>query len=370
MFVLLANGNFLKPQSFTDTENLPVKFYGRIRWERHVKKPTRRWKLFRRIPDVLKALVSLVDTLEELEICLKYRCAIVAAAKLEAERDLLSFKEADRIGPSDGFIFTHNGVNYILASYMGLDFYLGLGIDHVCSSGIDVLGLASKMIAAGEAEVALAATVNSMASVPRTAYHRNLGVLSQKGIIAPFDADRDGTVFSDGMAVAILCSEKVAQRENLKPIAAITGYGRVCDALHMFSLREDGEAFVRAVELSLPPEANPKIVKAHATGTRLNDRAEAAAYKRLFGKEATITALKPVAGHSVVSSGLTETLMLLKNIKEKGTIPPIKNLKRIDPECEGIAPALKESPFKGGGIVSVSAGFGGFFSSIHMEVLE
>ena len=370
MFTLLINGKFLKPESFTDTEGLPVRFYGRIRWEEKAKRPRRPFKGYSRLPAVLRCLMNLLDELEELEVCKSYRTAVVVSAKLERERDLLALKAAenpDRVSPSDGFIFTHNGVNLLVAQYLGLEFYYGLGIDHVCSSGLDVLGIGAELISSKKVQTAVVVTVNSMASPSRTAYHRNLKVVSRSGVIRPFDRRRDGTIFADGMAVALLCSEEVASKEGLKPMAAITGYGAVSDSHHMFSIREDGGGFKRAIEEALD-NRQIDLIKAHATGTLVNDKVEARAYRELFHKP-RVTALKPVMGHSVTSSGLSETLYLLEWL-QRGLVPAIETLEEPDPDCSGIEPVTKVESWKGRHVLSVAAGFGGFFSAIRMEVLN
>ncbi|BAT71724.1 3-oxoacyl-[acyl-carrier-protein] synthase II [Thermosulfidibacter takaii ABI70S6] len=368
MFTVIVEGKYFAPEHFDNTEGLPVAYYGKINWEEYVQEPKKRWKHFKRLPDVLKVLTNLLDRLSKPELLAKYRVAIVASAKLEKERDLVALKSKDpkKIIPSDGYIFTHNAINLVTAQYLGIEGYYGLGIDHVCSSGLDVLGLGHKLILDGEVDVALAVTINSMATPSRTAYHYNLGVVSKHGKIRPFDRQRDGTIFADGMAVAVLCSEKVAEKENINPLALIKGYGAFSDAYHMFSMRENGRGFIESIKKAVVNDI-PHIVKAHATGTKVNDAIEAKVYRELFEDKPLVTALKPIFGHSVTSSGLVETLYLIDCLREE-FVPEIQNLEEVDPECEGLKFVKERIPFSHGKVLSVAAGFGGFFSALLLEV--
>ncbi len=359
--VYLVEGAYIAAESFRE-EGMKVPFYGKIRWQDQKQPSKNAPKYVRRLPPPLRCLLGLIDGLKTAKELAGYRVAVLAACKLESEREELSFKDPSRVSPSDGFVFTHNGANFAIAGYLGLSFYRGIGLDHVCSSGIDLLGMAYGMISRKEVDAAVVATVNSMADSVRVVYHKNLGVLSKSGVIRPFDERRDGTVFADSAAVAVVASERVVEDVGVTPLARIEGYSFVADTYHMFSIRESGEGFER-VATEAAGGKTPRVIKAHATGTRVNDAAEARAYSRVFGREPVVTALKPIFGHSVTSCGLTESLHLLEALRE-GRIPKIENLERPDASCEGITLALEELPFSGGYVLSVAAGFGGFYSAI------
>ncbi|NPA15590.1 MAG: hypothetical protein GXO44_03460 [Deferribacteres bacterium] len=375
----LVEGRYISAENFTPS-HLPVKYYGKIDWKQKVKNytPRKEFKLFRRIPDSLKNLIKLLDSFTHLDkiLSLSQNIGIIAAGKLEMERDEIALKAHEnprQITPSDGFIFTHNGINFLVANYLGIRFYKGLGIDHVCSSGNDIMGIADKLIKDGIIDTALLIAINSMACPSRTGYHKTLGVVSKSGKIMPFDEKRDGTVFADALAVAVITGEKILEKLDTRFCLSIEGYEVICDSYHMFSLDEKGTSFFTLTEALLNKTGAPKesveLVKAHATGTKLNDAAESRAYNKIFGDNIQVTALKPVIGHTVTASGLIESIILMESLKE-GILPQTANHEKLGSDCAKIKVLTTEVPYRGGLILSVSAGFGGFFSAILLKGAE
>jgi len=93
--------------------------------------------------------------------------------------------------------------------------------------------------------------------------------------------------------------------------------------------------------------------------------------RRLFHqKRPPVTALKPYFGHTVTASALIELSLLLSSLKNR-EIPPIPTTspEEVDPSCSHLNLALERPiPFTGKYILSLAAGFGGFFSSAVLEV--
>ncbi len=378
MKAYIVKGGYISAESLIAPEFLPVTFYGYIDWASKVEnyKPKKNFKYYRKLAPVLKCVIKLMDELDLEDIVReseKNRIAIAVSGKLDAERDSLTVKayeDVDKISPSDGFIITHNLLNFLVASYLGIKYYRGIGIDHVCTSGLDLLGIAKDLVEEGYDTVIVLA-INSLATPIRTGYHRNLQVLSKSGKIKPFDVDRDGTIFADAIAMAVIVSDSMINRLKMRPLGRILDYSTISSSYHMFSMDEEGyELEYTLGKVSQSINVKEAIIKAHATGTKLNDHVEGKVYTRLFGDSVPITALKPLFGHTLTASGLIETLYLLEYIKDKGKIPPIRNTTKIDPDCGRIRLVLEEENFDGKYIVSVASAFGGFYSAMAIEVIR
>jgi 3-oxoacyl-(acyl-carrier-protein) synthase len=77
-------------------------------------------------------------------------------------------------------------------------------------------------------------------------------------------------------------------------------------------------------------------VNAHGTGTALNDVAETAAIKSVFGDEAyrvPVSSTKSMTGHMMGATGALEAIICVRAIREK-VVPPTINLENPDPECD------------------------------------
>ena len=102
-------------------------------------------------------------------------------------------------------------------------------------------------------------------------------------------------------------------------------------------------------------------VNAHGTATPQNDRAEARAFRSVFGERAArvpVTSLKSMIGHCLGAAGALEAAALALTVS-RGAIPPTINHAETDPECEidVVANVTREQRVRCG--VSTSLGFGG-----------
>src|ERR1019366_4633726 len=101
-----------------------------------------------------------------------------------------------------------------------------------------------------------------------------------------------------------------AQQRGARPLAEVLGAASTCDANHMTAPQAEGHWAAVAVEQAiadagLEPDAIG-FANAHGTGTPLNDAAEFAGLRRVFGDRIgrlPIEATKGVVGHLLGAAG-------------------------------------------------------------------
>jgi 3-oxoacyl-(acyl-carrier-protein) synthase len=77
-------------------------------------------------------------------------------------------------------------------------------------------------------------------------------------------------------------------------------------------------------------------INAHGTSTRLNDKSETLAIKRIFGEVAydrPISSTKSTHGHLLGAAGALEAVISVKALLA-GILPPTINYETPDPECD------------------------------------
>jgi 3-oxoacyl-[acyl-carrier-protein] synthase II len=156
----------------------------------------------------------------------------------------------------------------------------------------------------------------------------------------PFDAERDGFVVSEGAAVLVLESWDHAVARGATILGEFLGYGASADAYHITMPSEGGEGAVRSMQAALDDAdltvADVDYINAHGTSTPLNDRAETAAIKQLFGERAydiPVSSTKSMTGHLLGACGGLEAIFCLLALSER-LLPPTINHERLDPECD------------------------------------
>lgn len=197
---------------------------------------------------------------------------------------------------------------------------------NACASSLYALGMATDLIALGDADTVVVAgtdsiTESSFAGFDRIQYPPPDG-------IRVFDRSRSGMIMGEG-AVAV-----VLRRTGTHPGRV---HGRVravsmnCDASHPTA--PDPEGIVRAIEdvhrRAEVAADDIDFVVVHGSGTPQNDLAEATALREVF-KAADpgpfVTAIKGNMGHISGGAGLLSLVIALEAIRS-GTLPAIIDLR-------------------------------------------
>lgn len=156
----------------------------------------------------------------------------------------------------------------------------------------------------------------------------------------PFDRDRDGFVLSEGAGILILEEYEHAKKRGANIYAELLGYSATDDGYHITAPLPDGNGAAKAMELALTDAGVEKekvdYINAHGTATELNDIAESAAIKSVFGRHAykiLVSSTKSGLGHMLGASAAVELIVCVKVINES-VIPPTINLENQDERCD------------------------------------
>lgn len=231
-----------------------------------------------------------------------------------------------------GIAYNLQGVNYTITS--------------ACTSGTHAVGEAYRMIAGGLQDVVVTGGTEAAVTPVSVAGFARMKALSTRNddpqhASRPFDKDRDGFVIGEGAAVLVLEDYESAKQRGAEIYAEVCGYGFSCDAFHITAPPEGGAGAKLSMKTALASaKLNPTdvgYVNAHGTSTPINDPAETAAIKAVFGDHAhnglLVSSTKSMTGHLLGAAGGVEAAVIAMVLK-KGIIPPTINLDNPDEGCD------------------------------------
>jgi len=214
-----------------------------------------------------------------------------------------------------------------------------------CASGLYAFLEARRLILADEADVVVCGGTDAAITPVMFAGLATMGALSKRNdepaaASRPFDAERDGFVFSEGAVVAVVESATHARRRGKVPYASIAGGALTSDAFHVSAPAPDGEGPRAAISGALAraemQPAQMDYICAHGTSTKANDRVETAAIRAAFGpvaEQVAVSSPKSMVGHLIGAAGSLGAMVCCLAIRD-GIVPPTINLDRPDPECD------------------------------------
>ncbi len=144
----------------------------------------------------------------------------------------------------------------------------------------------------------------------------------------------------EGSGMVVLESSDHAENRNAQVHAELAGYGSSQDGYQPTAPDPNGRGAARAMSSALADAGlspgDIDYINAHGTGTKLNDRAETAAVKSVFGDLAAAIAIsssKSLIGHLVAACGGPELVFSTLSVN-RDEIHPTRNLTCPDPSCD------------------------------------
>lgn len=219
-------------------------------------------------------------------------------------------------------------------------------ITTACATGTQAIGDATELIRRGAADVIISggteaiikdftiAGFSAMRALP-TNYND-----APERASRPFDAAREGFIFSEGSACLVLESLEHALGRGANIYAEVMGQASTCDGYDMAAPEPDALGTIRCMRWALNDAglatADVDYINAHGTSTPLNDSTETKAIKALFGEHAynlAISSTKSMIGHAMGASGALEAVVCALTVRD-GIIHPTINYETPDPECD------------------------------------
>ncbi|MDR6500362.1 3-oxoacyl-[acyl-carrier-protein] synthase II [Burkholderia ambifaria] len=212
-----------------------------------------------------------------------------------------------------------------------------------CTTGLHSIGLAARLIQAGDADVMVAGGAESTVSplgIGGFAAARALSTRNDDPATAsrPWDKDRDGFVLGEGAGVMVLEEYESAKARGAKIYAEVAGFGMTGDAYHMTAPNMDGprRCMVAALRDAGVNPDEAQYLNAHGTSTQLGDKNESDAVKAAFGEHAyklVVNSTKSMTGHLLGGAGGLESVFTVLAL-HNNVSPPTINIFNQDPECD------------------------------------
>jgi 3-oxoacyl-[acyl-carrier-protein] synthase II len=239
-----------------------------------------------------------------------------------------------------------------------------------CAAGAQSVGEALRLLRSGEADVVVCGCGEAPLFATLADTFGNARALARgwaddpAAASRPFDRRRNGLVLGEGAGVLVLERAAHADARGAAGYASVLGWGATNDAHHPTTPRPDGEGAAACMRRALADAGiGPRdigYVNAHGTGTKVGDRAEAAAIRRVFaGDSPPVSSTKGVTGHLLGASGVIEAAVSVLALRRE-VLPPTHNLDDPDPECD--LDHIRKGPRAAPGVrhvLSNSFGFGG-----------
>ncbi len=187
-------------------------------------------------------------------------------------------------------------------------------VDAACSSSLLAVSAALDELRAGRSRLMLAGGVNASLPADVSAIFTQLGALSGRGKVRPFEAGSDGTLLGEGLGVVVLKRLVDAQADGDRVYAVVRGVGQASDGRGhgLLAPSMDGQtlSLKRAYESTGVAPSSISMIEAHGTGIPLGDKTEIGTLKNIFGERVgeqgtmALGSVKSMISHCIPAAGI------------------------------------------------------------------
>ncbi len=221
-------------------------------------------------------------------------------------------------------------------------------VDAACASSMSAINLALMELYTGRSRMVVTGGVDTLNDIFMHMCFARTQILSPTGDARPFASNADGTVLGEGVGILIMKRLSDAEADGDRILAVLKGIGSSSDgkSQSIYAPRAEGQlkALRKAYAAADVAPETVDLIEAHGTGTRVGDKIEIQALKKLFGDADTahhcaLGSVKSMIGHTKAAAGaagLIKTVLALKN----KVLPPTLKSDQPDPDLE-----LEKGPF-------------------------
>ncbi|WP_222538104.1 type I polyketide synthase [Pedobacter polysacchareus] len=250
-----------------------------------------------------------------------------------------------RFGPDTAMGLIPNLVASLVANRLNLG-GVAYTLDAACASSLIAVDHAVQELNSGRCDMVIAGGVHVGQNAAFWSIFSQLGALSKKGQISPFDENADGLIIGEGCGFVVLKRLEDAVRDQNKIYSVLKGVGVSSDgsgtSVMSPSVKGQLKAISQAWDNSGLEPKNIGYLEAHGTGTALGDKTEIESLTQFFGNDtglpkAGIGSVKSNIGHAMPAAGIAGLIKASLALYH-GIIPP--TLHCIKPVAQ-----LKDSRF-------------------------
>ncbi|WP_073775462.1 SDR family NAD(P)-dependent oxidoreductase [Streptomyces sp. MJM1172] len=204
-------------------------------------------------------------------------------------------------------------------------------VDSACSSSLYAIDLAVKALLAGERDLVVCGGANTGSRRDLVLFSKARG-FSHSGQLRAFDADADGTLFSDSAAVIALKRLDRALDDGDEVLGLLGGFGASVDGTgSLVAPDPEGQKLSvrRARRVGDLKPSDVDWIVGHGSGTPVGDTAELEGLAELAEDSfQLITSNKPLVGHGAWAAGAVSVIHVMLALRH-GVIPGERFFSRL-----------------------------------------
>lgn len=234
-----------------------------------------------------------------------------------------------RFGPDTAMGLIPNLVASLVANRFNLG-GVAYTLDAACASSLIAIDHAVQELNSNRCDMVIAGGVHVGQNAAFWSIFTQLGALSRRGKISPFDENADGLLIGEGCGFVVLKRLEDAVRDNDKIYAVLKGIGISSDGSGTSVMSPSVQGQTRAISQAWKNSGlavrDIGYIEAHGTGTPLGDKTELETLKQFFGDDDTlpkagIGTVKSNIGHAMPASGIAGIIKTALALYH-GIIPP------------------------------------------------